>query len=247
MDKYDEYFIPLKWKVLYFLLAAAVIFSVAFLFYRSYIFAGILSPLGWIYLKYKRTQLIEKRKCELNLQFKDLLTSLASSLSAGKTLENAFASALSDLSILYPGEDTSIIKETKVIIHKMALNVQIEEAISELAKRSGIEDILNFSDVISICKRTGGNLIEAIKNASGIISDKIEMKQEIETLLSSRRFEQKILNLMPVCMIFVLSITAEEYVEPIFTTFYGRAAMSVCLILLIAAFLLSKKIMNIKM
>jgi tight adherence protein B len=198
-------------------------------------------------LKYKRGKIIIKRRNELNLQFKDLLISLSSSLSAGRALENAFESALEDLLVLYPSDEACIIKETKIIINKLSYNITVEEAISDFAKRSKLEDIKNFSDVIIICKRTGGNLIEAIKNSAGIISDKIEMKQEIETLLSARKFEQKILNIMPIGMVFILSVTAAEYIEPVFNTSQGRVAMTVCLLLLIAAFLISNKIMNIKM
>lgn len=244
---YDSYVITIKMKIIYAALAAAVIFAVSYLFYRSILLAAILCPLGTLYLKYKRGQIIIKRRNELNLQFKDLLISLASSLCAGRALENAFESALEDLLLLYPSDEACIIRETKIIIHKLSLNITIEEALSDFAERSKLDDIKNFSDVIMICKRTGGNLIEAIKNSSGIISDKIEMKQEIETLLSARKFEQKILNIMPIGMIFMLSITAADYINPVFTTPQGRSAMTVCLLLLIAAFLISYKIINIKM
>lgn len=247
MQDYDDYLIPLKWRIFYVLFASAVIFTVSYLFYRSVIFAGILSPLGILYLKQRKKQLVAKQKNELNIQFKDLLTSLASSLSSGKAIENAFNIALGDLLVLYPGEDACIIKETRIIIHKLSLNITVEEAIGDLAKRSKLEDIANFSDVISICKRAGGNLIEAIKNASGIISDKIEMKQEIETLLSSRKFEQKVLNIMPVAMILILSLTAQDYISPIFTTTQGKMSMTLCLLLLWAAYVLSNKIMNIRL
>ncbi len=247
MQDYDDYLIPLKWRIFYVLFASAVIFTVSYLFYRSVIFAGILSPLGILYLKQRKKQLVAKQKNELNIQFKDLLTSLASSLSSGKAIENAFNIALGDLLVLYPGEEACIIKETRIIIHKLSLNITVEEAIGDLAKRSKLEDIANFSDVISICKRAGGNLIEAIKNASGIISDKIEMKQEIETLLSSRKFEQKVLNIMPVAMILILSLTAQDYISPIFTTTQGKMSMTLCLLLLWAAYVLSNKIMNIRL
>lgn len=244
---YDKYEMPMKMKIIYGLLSSAVVFAIAYLFYRSFLLSFIVSPVGTLYIKHKKRNIIVKRRNELNLQFKDLLVSLASSLSAGKALESAFEGALSDLYVLYPSDETYIIKETRIIINKLSLNVTIEEAISDFAKRSKIDNIKNFSDVISISKRTGGNLIEAIKNSSGIISDKIEMKQEIETMLSSRRFEQKILNIIPVGMIFILSITAADYINPVFTTLQGRAAMTICLLLLISALLLSNKIMNIKM
>lgn len=247
MIDYNKYTIPVKMKLLYAFTASILVFSVAYLFYRSLLLSAIICPIGIIYLKYKRKQIINKRKNELNLQFKDLLISLGSSLSAGKAIENAFKNALGDLLVLYPSEETSIIKETNIIIHKLSLNITIEDAINDFAKRSALEDIMNFSDVINICKRTGGNMIEAIKNASGIISDKIEMKQEIETLLSARKFEQKILNIMPVGMILILSLTAKDYIQPVFCTVQGRVAMTVCLLLLVFAYMISNKIMDIKM
>ncbi len=232
---------------MYSLMAAILIFAVSYLFYRNLLFSLILCPFGIIYLKVKQKQIITKRRMELNLQFKDLLMSLAASLSAGRALENAFESALEDLFVLYPSDEAYIIKETKVIIHKLSYNITIEEAISDFAKRSDLEDIMNFADVITICKRSGGNLIDALKNSATIISDKIEIKQEIDTLLSSRKFEQKILNVMPIGMVLILSITAQEYIEPVFTTFQGRAAMTASLILLTASFFISNKIMSIRL
>ncbi len=247
MEDYDIYIISLKWKIIYSLWAGAVIFFITFLFYRSFVLASALSPLGIFYVKHRRKQLVMRRKNQLNLQFKDLLTSLASSLSSGNTVETAFANALGDLLVLYPGDDECIVKETRIILHKLALNVTIEEAAGDFARRSKLEDIVNFSDCISICKRSGGNLIVAIKNASGIISDKIEMKQEIETLLASRRFEQRILNIMPVAIIFLLSVSAQDYISPLFYTIAGRTAMTASLLLLSAAFIISGKIMNIRL
>lgn len=246
MDYYDQYKMPKRNKLLYGFLAMTVIFLIAFLFYRNMILSLLVSPFGLFYIKYKTKRIIEVRKNELNLEFKELLSSLSSSLAAGKPLEKAFENALSDLSLLYPNPDCSIIKETKIIINKLSLNMTIEQAVSDFAVRSQVDDIINFSDVISTCKRTGGNLIEAIKNSSGIINDKIEMRMEIDTMLSSRRFEQKVLNLMPIAIIFIMSLTTEDYMEPVFYTIPGKIAMTICLILLAFSYFISQKIMNIR-
>ncbi|QNU65692.1 type II secretion system F family protein [Ruminiclostridium herbifermentans] len=247
MIDYDSYVMSIKLKIMYSFMAAIFIFAVSYLFYRNILFSTIVCPFGILYLKIKQKQLIAKRRNELNLQFKDLLISLAASLSAGRALENAFESALEDLFVLYPSDEAFIIKETKVIIQKLSYNITIEEAIGDFAKRSDIDDIINFADVMSICKRTGGNLIDAIKNSAAIISDKIEMKQEIDTVLSARKFEQKILNVIPIGMVLILSITASEYIKPVFTTIQGRVVMTIALVLLAISFCISNKIMNIKM
>lgn len=50
---------------------------------------------------------------------------------------------------------------------------------------------------LSIAKRSGGNLNDIIRRSAAVTGEKIEVKQEIQTLLSSRRYEQKIMNMVP--------------------------------------------------
>ncbi|PNT90942.1 type II secretion system F family protein [Clostridium thermosuccinogenes] len=246
LEDYDFYCMTAKEKMLWFMAAAVVIFSLSYIFYHSVVFSAILGLLALFYPRIRTRKIIEKRKNELNLQFKDLLYSISSSLSAGKSIEMAFRDALRDLEVLYPDPDTSIIKEVQYIIRKIDVNETVESALADLARRSHIEDIENFADVMQTCKRTGGNMIEVIKNASNIINDKIEIKQEISTMLAERKFEQKVLNAFPVLIVLFLTFSAEDYIAPIFNTWAGRLSMTVSVILLGAAYFISKKIMDIK-
>lgn len=242
---YNFYHMTLKEKILYSMAASSFIFTAAYVFYQSVIFSLILCPLGIIYSKVKVKSIIAKRKIDLNIQFKDMLYSLSSSLSAGRSVEMSLKEVQKDLSIIYPDPDTPIIREVGHINKRLEMNHTIESAFQDFAKRSHLEDIENFVDVFHTCKRSGGNIIEVIKNTSNIISDKIEIKQEIDTILSQRRFEQKVLSILPILLIVLLTYSAGEYMEPVFTTIQGRLAMTVSVGLLTAAYFISKKIMNI--
>lgn len=244
-DDYNHYSMSKFEKIKYILLCAIFIFLVSFVFYRSYTFSAILLPISLLYPKYKLKDLINKQKSELNLQFKDMLYSLSSSLSAGKSVESSFKEVLKDLAIQYPDPNTNIIKEVEKIVSKIEMNETIESALSDFAKRSHLEDVHNFVDVFQTCKRAGGNIVEIIKNTSNIINDKIEIKQEIDTMLSQRRFEQKIMNVIPILMIILLSWSAYDYMMPVFTTIVGKLAMTVSALLLVLAYFISSKIMNI--
>ena len=243
---YNEYKMTQKEKSLYIIIAAVAIFIIGFIFYRSYILSALLCPLALLYPKIRTKEIIEKRKAELNLQFKDMLYSLSSSMAAGKSVESGFRDVLKDLSIQYPSSDIYIITEIECIVRRIAMNETVEAALEDFASRSHLEDIANFVDVFQTCKRTGGNIVEIIKNTSNIINDKIEIRQEIDTMLAARKFEQKVLNIMPIGMIVLLSISAGDYIGPIFTTIPGRIAMTISLALLTAAYFVSGKIMNIK-
>ena len=246
LTDYNYYVMSKKEKLLYTLIAAAALYVVGYIFYHSHILSAILSLFSLKYPKMRRKQIIEKRKNELNLQFRDMLYSLSSSLSAGKSVEMAFRDVIKDLMIIYPDPNTSIILEVELIVRRIEMNETIESALADFASRSHLEDVENFADVFQTCKRTGGNIVEIIRNTSNIINDKIEIKQEITTLLSSRKFEQKVLNIMPIGLILMLTLTAEDYMNDIFTTIAGRIAMTVAIIFLVAAYFISSKITDIK-
>jgi len=246
LTDYDTYNMSLKERALYISLAATVIFFIGFLFYRSVILSAMLCPLAFIYPRFKARDIILKRKNELNVQFKDMLYSLSSSVSAGKSVESAFSDVIKDLNIIYPAGDAHIIKEVQYIIRRLQMNETVEEALADFAERSHLEDIQNFADVFQTCKRTGGNIVEVIRNTTNVINDKIEIKQEIDTLLAEKRLEQKALNVIPVIMVGLLSFSASDYMAPIFETLQGRIAMTVALGLLFAAYFISRKVMDIK-
>lgn len=242
---YDFYSMSGKEKALNIIFGAIIVSLIAFLFYRSIIISLILCPLGFLYPKIKIKSIISKRKTELNLQFKDLLYSISSSMSAGKSVERAFVDAAKDLQILYPSANANINKEVEYIVRRLEMNETVEAALSDFARRAHLEDIDSFCDVFQTCKRAGGNLVDIIQNTSKIISYKIEIKDEINTMLASKRFEQKVLNAMPIFLLILLSVSATDYVSPVFTTILGRVSMTVAILLLIAGYFISKKIMDI--
>jgi tight adherence protein B len=244
---YDCYTMNLREKIMYTAAAAAAIFTVAYIFYRSFVFSALLTPLALLYPRIKTKDIIRRRKKELNIQFKDMLYSLSSSISAGKSIELAFKEIIKDLSVLYPDPSTLILREVRGIINRLEVNDTLEKALSDFARRAKLEDIDNFVNVFNICKRSGGNIAEVIRNTSSIISDRIEIGQEIDTMLAERKFERKVLNIMPVLMILLLSISAPDYISPVFTTIAGRLTMSASIVLLAVAWFISAKVSCIRL
>lgn len=243
---YDIYRMTLGEKLICIMTAGGVIFTVGYIFYRSIVLSIFLLPLALLYPRFRTKEIIKKRKNELNLQFREVLYSLSSSLSAGKSIESSFRDALKELSIQYPDNETYILSELRQIIKKLDMNEAIETALADFAARSRLEDVINFADVLTISKRTGGNLVQVVKNSAEIISGKIDIKQEINVLLTEKKLEHKVLNIMPVLIVLLLSTSAGEFMSPVFTEPIGRAAMTLSLILFGVAYLVSGKIMDIE-
>lgn len=225
-----------------------IILLVGELFYDNLIISLLLGLLALFAPKVRKNQLKEKRKNILSLQFKEAAASLSSSLAAGQSIENAFRDALKDLKLLYPNEDTYIIKEFSIINRRVENGESIERAFDDFAKRSDLEDIKNFSDVFITCKRSGGNLVDVIKRTVDIINEKIEIQQDIKVLVSQKKFESRIIAVMPLGMIAFLKYTSGDFVRPLYEFGTpGPIVMTVVLGCTILSMVISQKLMKIEM
>lgn len=242
---YNQYSMTFQERLKYTILAFVVLFAVGYIFFKSIPICIVLCLFSPVYPHLKKQDLIKERKNTLNTQFKDALYSVSSSLSAGKSVEASIRSVPGDLKILYPDNNAIIIQEFEQLCRRLDMNDTIEEALLDLASRTKIDDITNFVDVFTICRNTGGNLIEVIKNTALVINQKIEIKGEIDVLVSEQKLSQKVLSIMPFGLLILLITGSPDYIAPLYST-KGHLVMLVVLIMLLISYFISSKIMDIK-
>jgi len=244
---YSVYRLSVKEYLFYAVMAGMFFGFVCYLFYDTWFIAFVFGSLGLFYPFIHKKTLLEQRKEKLSLQFKEAIASLSSSLAAGRSIENSFKEVVADLYLLYPDPETYIIREFEIINRRVENGETIENAIRDFSIRSDIEDILNFANVFITCKRTGGNLVEVIRRTSDIISEKIEIQQEVSVMLAQKKFESKIMSLAPIGMILLLRYSAGDYLAPMYEwAEKGPIIMTICLGILGFAFWLGQRIMNIR-
>jgi tight adherence protein B len=185
------------------------------------------------------------RRWKLNLQFRDGILALSAALEAGYSAEHAFEEACKDLRLIYT-EDSLIMREFSYMTNQIRMNITVEKALSEFGERTGIEDILSFSEVFSTAKRTGGDLINVINICSNIICDKIEVKREIITLITAKRLEANIMKVIPVLILVYLSVSSPGFLDPLYHNLLGIIAMTGFLLCYLGAYLLIDKIIAIE-
>ena len=244
---YNIYVMKKGERILNIIIAAIVLFGVGYIFYKNPSLSALLALLAFKWPKMRTKQLLEKRKKDLTVQFKDMLYSLSSSLSAGKSVESALKEVLNDLRIIYPDEDAYIIQETSYIVRGLEMNETVEDMFGQFAERSHMEDIENFTDIFKICKRTGGDIAQVIRSTSQTIGEKIDIQQEIATMISGKKFEFKALMAMPIFLLLLLTYTAGDYMAPVFdfSLVVGPVVMTIAIALFAAAYFIGTKIMKI--
>ncbi len=243
---YSVYYMKKPEYLFYLALAAAALFALAFIFYRSVPISAVFALLAFKYPPMRTKEIIKKRRQKLTLQFKDMLYSLSSALNAGNSVERAMAIALDDMEHQYVDPDTLIIQELELIVSKLNLGANIEDLFLDLAKRSGIDDIRTFAHIFEISKRTGGNLMQIMRQSSNIITEKIETKQEMDTVLAEKKMEQKVMAVAPLALMVLLTQSTGDFMEPLFNTFGGRVVCTIALALVIVGFLWGNKLTDIE-
>ena len=203
---------------------------------------GIIA--GYLFLPIRTKSIIEKRKSELSHQFRDMLDALNVSIGAGKNVSDSFVSVYDDLKVQYES-DAFIIKELEIIISGIRNNIAIEEVLEDFGNRSAIDDIKSFANVFKISYRKGGNIKDIIRNTHSIISDKMEITEEIETLVSSNKLEQKIMIVLPIALIGVIKMMSPEFAAN-FVTPTGLISTTISIAIYVIAYFIGKSVLDIK-
>lgn len=226
------------------ILAAIVCAAAAWVFFENIPLCIITAIAGGIAFVPIRTRaVIAKRKKQLMLQFREFLESLSTSIGAGANINRALASAYRDLQLQF-APDADIVAETEILLVGMANGFRLEELLEDFADRSGVEDIRDFASVYAASAKQGGNIRNVILNTVKVIRDKVEVEMEIETMVSGQKIEQYAMLAMPVVFVAMLKSFGEGLVD--LTSGPGTAGMIIALVLFIAAFFLSRVILNIK-
>ena len=167
------------------------------------------------------------------------------SLTAGYSLEHAFSDAKRDLSFMYP-PDAVIFGELDEIIAGLKVNIPIEKMLQDFGHRSGIEDIENFANVVMAAKRSGGNLIRIIEKTVGNISDKLRLEEEMETMITAKKLEEKIMMIMPYGILLYLRLSNGEFLGVLYHNAVGVMLMTVFLLGVYLANMWASRIIDIK-
>lgn len=186
----------------------------------------------------------EQKKSEFLLQFKEMTECVASALNVGYSAENAFKEAQKEMRIIYQGK-TMIGNELDYIVRKIRLQIPLEQVVDEFAKRVELEDVNNFATVFAAAKRSGGDMIAIIHNTASQIGEKVDVKREIDIILASKKYEFRVMCVIPYAMILYMQLSFPEFMQSLYGNVFGIGVMTLCLGVYAAACVLGAKMIKI--
>lgn len=226
-------------------LGIVLIVMIAFLFYHT---PWALIPLQLLWIPYWYVcirSLKEDKQLRYLLQFRDFLQILSGNLQSGQSVENAMEASLKELKEEW-GIGSFIYQDVYKVIRQIKISGQYIEAFKMWSELRDSQDLRLFITVFLYGRKTGGDLCYIIKRTTDSISQRANTRQEIQTLLSSKNYEQTIMSVMPLAILMYIRITNEDYLQVLYHNETGFLIMSAALLIYLFAVAWGRKILRIE-
>ena len=175
--------------------------------------------------------------------FREWILLLASSLTAGYSMENALVQSYQELCLMFP-KGGIMQEELKMMLAKAGNNQRPEILFDELAEKYPYEEVQSFAEVFKAARISGGSLQTVIRGTAAQMAEIMDTRREIRTLLAARVYEQRIMSVMPAAVLLYIRLGSGEFLEGLYHNMTGALVMSVCLGIYGAAYLMGKRMVQ---
>ncbi len=179
-----------------------------------------------------------RRLERFNLQLVDALTGMSNSLKAGFSIQQAFESVAR--------EGTSpISQEFGMFLQQLRVGVRFEEALADMERRVGSEDLTLMVQAIEIARQTGGNLTEVFDRIADTIRERRRIEGKIKSLTAQGRIQGRVVGAMPLILGLLLYLLDPGMMVAFFRSYVGIASLLLIILMQLCGTLIIRKIVNI--
>jgi tight adherence protein B len=198
--------------------------------------AGIVGFMGpaWYVSRTKR-----RRTAALERQLIDFLPALSSAVRGGFSFQQGIEHTIDQT-----GEPLR--EELLLLINDVNLGGTMQQALLDMSRRSGSDDLDMMVTAILVQRTTGGNLAEVLDTVAETLRERERIQGEILSLTASQRLTGVILSVWPAAIGLLLLVLAPDLWSKMFTTTLGIIFLSIAVGLQFIGFLLVRRAVDIK-
>lgn len=191
------------------------------------------------YLPMLLVRYYRKRRIKLfNTQLVDALQAMANAFKAGLTFPQAIEHVSREAMPPLAQEFTLFVREVK-------LGVQLEEALVNMSKRVGSDDLELVVVSTNIARQLGGNMAEMFETISSTIRERFRLEGKIDALTSQGRLQGWVVAAMPAALGLLLNIMRPDLMQPMLNHLFGYVLVFVIMVMEVLGILIIRRIVNI--
>lgn len=179
-----------------------------------------------------------RRRRRFNEQLVEALGQISNALRAGFSITQAFETVVAN------GENP-IAQEFEVFLQQMRVGIGFSDALQNLDRRVGSEDLELVCSAMDIARRTGGNLTEIFDKISLTIRERMRIERRVMTLTAQGRLQGIIVGAMPLAVGVAMASFRPEIMLPYLRSPGGMAAVAAVIVLVTLGGLMIRKIIRI--
>lgn len=222
----------------------AVMALLNFFFYKSLWAIPVLIIPGYLYWKLGYRELLDKKKNEACMEFKELLLCSATGLKAGYSVENSFLNSSEDIRKMF-GTDSFAYKVLSELYISRKNNRPSHEVFENIGNLMDIEAIAEFGEIYRIAYQRSGDLGFVIRKTVETIINNLKLKNELFLELNEKIFEMKIMTVMPFLIIVYVTLTSDSYFDSMYHNPKGIVIMTIALLVYIGAYAYAQRSINV--
>lgn len=215
----------------------------SWLFYDSLYAVLPLMPFLWLWHRERAAVRAQKEEEHFKKMFREWILLLASSLSAGYSVENAMGQSYKELCLMFP-KGGIMLEELKNMLAKAENNQRPEALLEAFARQYPFEEVQSFVEVFCTARVSGGSLNEIIRNTTAQMAEIMDTRREITTMLASKVYEQRIMTVMPLAVLLYLRLSSGEFLEGLYHNVAGVCVATICLLIYLSAYLIGKRMVQ---
>lgn len=185
-------------------------------------------------IKYYRVRRIKL----FNAQLVDALQAMSNAIKAGLTFAQAVEAVSKEAKAPLQQEFGLFVKEVK-------LGVSIEDALTNMARRVGSDDMELVATSTNIARGLGGNMAEMFETISATIRERFRLEGKIDALTSQGRLQGWVVAAMPLILGLGYNYLRPDLTQPMFEHPFGWILVIVILIMEALGIFIIRKIVNI--
>ena len=180
----------------------------------------------------------KKRLEKFNEQLEDALLSISGSLKAGFSILQA-------LDLIASENKPPISYEFTVLMQELRLGVPFDDALEKMSARVGSQDFELVSVAISTARQTGGELTGVLERLASVIRERVRIQRKLIAMTAQGRLQAYLIGAMPFLLLFAMSRVAPDMMRPFFNSVVGVLVICAATLLVVAGFLMIRKITTI--
>jgi tight adherence protein B len=176
---------------------------------------------------------------KLMRQLPDAINIVVRSLRAGHPVPTSLTMVAREMS-------DPIGSEFGLVVDEMTYGLNLDDAMSNMARRVGVDDLRFMVVAVMIQTQVGGNLAEVLEGISHVIRERAKMRGKIRALSAEGRFSAVLLSILPFALMGFITLVRPAYYKAVSDDPVFMPILGVGIVLMVIGIIIMYRMVNFR-